>query len=118
MNCSKLQCKGVGRQTGLVGAVQAHRGACIGTYRRCADGACMWYAVTCLDMPVVDRPSAHSSSCRGGKVKTAGGLPAVVGTTRLSCGVGGWDGLGLWSQCILLWRSEDRRWSTHEGWHD
>ncbi|PKI72872.1 hypothetical protein CRG98_006740 [Punica granatum] len=55
---------------------------------------------------------------REGRVKTAGGLPAVVGTTRLSCGVGDRDGLGLWSQRILLWRSEDRGWSTCEGWHD
>ncbi|OWM66957.1 hypothetical protein CDL15_Pgr022313 [Punica granatum] len=30
--------------------------------------------------------SGHSKS-RHGKVKTAGGLPAKVGTTRLSCGV-------------------------------
>ncbi|OWM75304.1 hypothetical protein CDL15_Pgr012264 [Punica granatum] len=67
---------------------------------------------------LVDRPSGHGSSCRGGRVKTAGGLPAVVGTTRLSCGVGDRDGLGLWSQRILLWRSEDRGWSTCEGWHD
>ncbi|PKI66311.1 hypothetical protein CRG98_013273 [Punica granatum] len=40
----------------------------------------------------VDRPSGHNSSCYGGRVKTAGGLPAVVGTTRLSCGwVAGMD---------------------------
>ncbi|PKI56496.1 hypothetical protein CRG98_023134 [Punica granatum] len=110
--------QGVGKRTGLVGVVQAHRGACIGTHGRCVDGACMWHAVTRLDMPVVDRPSVHNSSCRGGRVKTAGGLPVVVGTTRLPCGVGGWDGLGLWSQRILLWRSEDRGWSTREGWHD
>ncbi|PKI69687.1 hypothetical protein CRG98_009958 [Punica granatum] len=32
--------------------------------------------------------SSHSTS-RHGEVKTAGGLPAKVGTTRLSCGVGG-----------------------------
>ncbi|PKI63568.1 hypothetical protein CRG98_016037 [Punica granatum] len=37
----------------------------------------------------VDWPSGHSSSCRGGRVKAASGLPAKVGTTRLSCGVGG-----------------------------
>ncbi|OWM89113.1 hypothetical protein CDL15_Pgr026276 [Punica granatum] len=39
----------------------------------------------------VDRPSGHSSSCRGGRVKAASGLPAKVGTTSLSCGVGGRD---------------------------
>ncbi|PKI49040.1 hypothetical protein CRG98_030627 [Punica granatum] len=39
----------------------------------------------------VDRPSGHGLSCRGGRVKTAGGLLAKVGTTRLSCGVGGRD---------------------------
>ncbi|PKI67601.1 hypothetical protein CRG98_012024 [Punica granatum] len=66
----------------------------------------------------VGRPSVHSSSCRGGRVKAASGLPAKVGTTCLSCGVGGRDGLGLWSQHISLWRSEDRGWSTCEGWHD
>ncbi|PKI74125.1 hypothetical protein CRG98_005480, partial [Punica granatum] len=66
----------------------------------------------------IDRPSGHSSSCRGGRVKAASGLPAKVGTTRLSCGVGGRDGLGFWSKHISLWRSEDRGWSTHEGWHD
>ncbi|PKI52241.1 hypothetical protein CRG98_027368, partial [Punica granatum] len=67
---------------------------------------------------VVDRPSGHSSSCRRGRVKAASGLPTKVGTTRLSCGVGGRDGLGFWSQHISLWRSEDLRWSTREGWHD
>ncbi|PKI48951.1 hypothetical protein CRG98_030649 [Punica granatum] len=67
---------------------------------------------------MVDLPSGHSSSCRGGRVKVASGLPAKVGTTRLSCGVGGRDGLGFWSQHISLWRSEDRGWSTREGWHD
>ncbi|PKI42337.1 hypothetical protein CRG98_037272 [Punica granatum] len=36
--------------------------------------------------PSVDRSSSHSSSCRGGRVKAASGLPAKVGTTRLSCG--------------------------------
>ncbi|OWM76968.1 hypothetical protein CDL15_Pgr011693 [Punica granatum] len=41
----------------------------------------------------VDWPSGNSSSCRGGRVKAASGLPAKVGTTRLSCGVGGQDGL-------------------------
>ncbi|PKI58100.1 hypothetical protein CRG98_021527 [Punica granatum] len=61
---------------------------------------------------VVDRPSGHGSSCLGGRVKTAGGLPAIVGTTRLSCGMGGRDGLGLLSQRISLWRSKDRGWST------
>ncbi|OWM71791.1 hypothetical protein CDL15_Pgr023270 [Punica granatum] len=66
----------------------------------------------------VDRPSGHSSSYRGGRVKAASGLPAKVGTTRLLCGVVGRDGLGFWSQYISLWRSEDRRWSTREGWHD
>ncbi|PKI74292.1 hypothetical protein CRG98_005317 [Punica granatum] len=60
----------------------------------------------------VDRPSGHGSSCCGGRAKaasglpakvgttrlscgTAGGLPAKVGTTRLSCGVGGRDGRPL-----------------------
>ncbi|OWM76863.1 hypothetical protein CDL15_Pgr019158 [Punica granatum] len=66
----------------------------------------------------VDRPSGHGSSCRGGRVKTTSGLPAMVGMTRLLCGMGGRDGLGLWSQRISLWRSEDRGWSTHKGWHD
>ncbi|PKI39016.1 hypothetical protein CRG98_040582 [Punica granatum] len=36
----------------------------------------------------------HSTSRRG-EVKTVGGLPAKVGTTRLSCGVGGRDGRPL-----------------------
>ncbi|PKI78951.1 hypothetical protein CRG98_000663 [Punica granatum] len=36
----------------------------------------------------------HSTS-RHGEVKTAGGLPTKVGTTPLSCGVGGWDGRPL-----------------------
>ncbi|OWM75147.1 hypothetical protein CDL15_Pgr012497 [Punica granatum] len=65
----------------------------------------------------MDSASGHSTS-RYGEVKTAGGLPAKVGTTRLSCGVGGRDGLGFGSQHISLWRSEDRGWSTREGWHD
>ncbi|OWM64703.1 hypothetical protein CDL15_Pgr017473 [Punica granatum] len=39
----------------------------------------------------MDSASGHSAS-RSGEVKTAGGLPAKVGTTRLSCGVGGRDG--------------------------
>ncbi|OWM75192.1 hypothetical protein CDL15_Pgr003898 [Punica granatum] len=38
--------------------------------------------------------SGHSTS-RHGEVKTAGGLPAKVGTTRLSCRVGGRDGRPL-----------------------
>ncbi|PKI43678.1 hypothetical protein CRG98_035931 [Punica granatum] len=38
---------------------------------------------------LVDRPSGHNSSCCRGRVKAASGLPAKVGTTRLSCGVGG-----------------------------
>ncbi|OWM85754.1 hypothetical protein CDL15_Pgr023687 [Punica granatum] len=38
--------------------------------------------------------------------------------TRLSCRVGGQDGIGFWSQRISLWRSEDRGWSTCEGWHN
>ncbi|PKI55401.1 hypothetical protein CRG98_024174 [Punica granatum] len=42
----------------------------------------------------VDRPSGHGSSCRDRRVKTAGGLPVVVGTTCLSFGMGGRDGLG------------------------
>ncbi|OWM75358.1 hypothetical protein CDL15_Pgr021074 [Punica granatum] len=25
---------------------------------------------------------------------------------------------GLWSQHVLPWRGEDRRWSTREGWHN
>ncbi|PKI55420.1 hypothetical protein CRG98_024193 [Punica granatum] len=99
---------GVGKRTSLVGIVQAHRGACIGTHMRCADGACMWYAVTHLYMLVVDRPLDHSSSCLGGRVKIVGGLLVMAVTTRLPCGVGGRDGLSLWSQRILLWRSEDR----------
>ncbi|OWM87703.1 hypothetical protein CDL15_Pgr027307 [Punica granatum] len=51
-------------------------------------------------------------------MKAVGGLPAKVGTTRLSCEVGGRDGLGFWSQHISLWRSEDRRWSTREARHN
>ncbi|PKI41836.1 hypothetical protein CRG98_037773 [Punica granatum] len=47
-----------------------------------------------------DRLSGHSSSCRGGRLKTVGGLPAMVCTTRLSCGVGGRDGFGLWSRHV------------------
>ncbi|OWM83045.1 hypothetical protein CDL15_Pgr005074 [Punica granatum] len=35
------------------------------------------------------------STFRHGEVKIAGGLPAKVGTTRLSCGVGGRDGRPL-----------------------
>ncbi|PKI49279.1 hypothetical protein CRG98_030322 [Punica granatum] len=38
---------------------------------------------------IVGRPSIHGSPCHGGRVKAAGGLPAKVGTTRLSCGVSG-----------------------------
>ncbi|OWM65529.1 hypothetical protein CDL15_Pgr023799 [Punica granatum] len=37
------------------------------------------------------QPSVHGSPCHGGRVKAAGDLPVKVGTTRLSCGVGGWD---------------------------
>ncbi|OWM78325.1 hypothetical protein CDL15_Pgr001046 [Punica granatum] len=39
---------------------------------------------TGLEPDAVERPSGHGSSCRGGKVKAASGLPAKVGTTRLS----------------------------------
>ncbi|PKI37496.1 hypothetical protein CRG98_042110 [Punica granatum] len=39
----------------------------------------------------VGRPLVHDSSCHGGRVKAAGALLAKVGTTRLSCGVGGRD---------------------------
>ncbi|PKI48649.1 hypothetical protein CRG98_030977 [Punica granatum] len=67
---------------------------------------------------VVGRPSVHSSPCHGGRVKAAGGLPAKVSTTRRSCEVGGRDGLSFWSQRISPWRSENRGWSTREGWHD
>ncbi|PKI70816.1 hypothetical protein CRG98_008783 [Punica granatum] len=42
----------------------------------------------------MDSASGHSIS-RYGEVKTAGGLPAKVGTTRLSCGVGGRAGRPL-----------------------
>ncbi|OWM82771.1 hypothetical protein CDL15_Pgr008652 [Punica granatum] len=42
----------------------------------------------------MDSASGHSTS-RYGEVKTAGGLPAKVGTTRLSYGVGGRDGRPL-----------------------
>ncbi|OWM84374.1 hypothetical protein CDL15_Pgr021050 [Punica granatum] len=65
----------------------------------------------------MDSASGQSAS-RYGEVKTASGLPAKVGTTRLSWGVGGRDGLGFRSQHISLWRSEDRKWSTREGWHN
>ncbi|PKI48818.1 hypothetical protein CRG98_030795, partial [Punica granatum] len=50
-------------------------------------------------------------------MKAAGGRPVKVGTTSLSCGVGGREGLGFWSQHISLWRSEDRGWSTRESPH-
>ncbi|PKI69605.1 hypothetical protein CRG98_010018 [Punica granatum] len=40
-------------------------------------------------------PLIHGSPCHGGRVKTAGGLPTKVDTTRLSCGVGGQDGRPL-----------------------
>ncbi|PKI48883.1 hypothetical protein CRG98_030731 [Punica granatum] len=43
----------------------------------------------------VDRPSGQGSSCRGGRVKAASGLPAKVGMTRRLCGVGGRDGRPL-----------------------
>ncbi|PKI49105.1 hypothetical protein CRG98_030504 [Punica granatum] len=43
----------------------------------------------------VDRPSGHRSSCRRGRVKDVSGLSAKVGTTRLSCGVGGRAGRPL-----------------------
>ncbi|PKI70902.1 hypothetical protein CRG98_008697 [Punica granatum] len=36
-------------------------------------------------------PSVHGSPYHGRRVKAAGGLPVKVGTTRLSCEVGGWD---------------------------
>ncbi|OWM72492.1 hypothetical protein CDL15_Pgr013847 [Punica granatum] len=42
----------------------------------------------------MDSASGPSAS-RYGEVKTAGGLPAKVGITRLSCGVGGQDGRPL-----------------------
>ncbi|PKI61485.1 hypothetical protein CRG98_018122 [Punica granatum] len=42
----------------------------------------------------MDSSSGHNIS-RYGEVKIAGGLPAKVGTTRLSCGVGGRDGRPL-----------------------
>ncbi|PKI67460.1 hypothetical protein CRG98_012044 [Punica granatum] len=42
----------------------------------------------------MDSASGHRAS-RHGEVKTAGGLPAKVGTTRLSYGVGGRDGRPL-----------------------
>ncbi|PKI73201.1 hypothetical protein CRG98_006399 [Punica granatum] len=58
--------------------------------------------------------SGHSTS-RHGEVKTAGGLPSKVGTTRLSCGVGGRDGRPLH---VSPWRGEDRGWFTLEGWHN
>ncbi|PKI49911.1 hypothetical protein CRG98_029695 [Punica granatum] len=66
----------------------------------------------------VGRPLVPSSPCHGGRVKAASGLPVKVGTTLPSRGVGGRDGLGLWSQRISQWRSEDHGGSTREGWHD
>ncbi|OWM72757.1 hypothetical protein CDL15_Pgr024809 [Punica granatum] len=45
----------------------------------------------------------HSTS-RHGEVKTAGGLPAKVGTIRLSCGVGGRDGRPLVIACLAMER--------------
>ncbi|PKI56812.1 hypothetical protein CRG98_022770 [Punica granatum] len=42
----------------------------------------------------MDSASGHSAS-HYGEVKTAGGLPAKVSTTLLSCGVGGLDGRPL-----------------------
>ncbi|PKI73401.1 hypothetical protein CRG98_006171 [Punica granatum] len=72
--------------------------------------------------------ASGQSTSRHGEVKTAGGLPAKVGTTRLSCGVGGRDGQplvrarlameSLWSEHVSPWRGEDRGWSTREGWHN
>ncbi|PKI59958.1 hypothetical protein CRG98_019652 [Punica granatum] len=82
--------------------------------------------------------SGHSTSCHG-EVKTAGGLPAKVGTTRLSCEVGGRDGQPLDGRPLVtrlscgvgdrdgqplviarlaMERGEDRRWSTREDWHN
>ncbi|PKI45861.1 hypothetical protein CRG98_033746 [Punica granatum] len=81
----------------------------IGKCKRCKSKVSPWK---------VGRPLVHSSPCHGVRVKAAGGLPAKVGTTRRSCGVGGRDGLGFWSQRISPWRSENRWWSTREGWHD
>ncbi|PKI78487.1 hypothetical protein CRG98_001127 [Punica granatum] len=50
-------------------------------------------------------------------VNAAGGLPAKVDTTRISCGwVVGMD--GLWSRHVSPWRGEDCGWSAHESWHD
>ncbi|PKI47011.1 hypothetical protein CRG98_032596 [Punica granatum] len=48
--------------------------------------------------------SVHNSPCHGGRVKTAGGLPAKVGTTRRSCGVGGRDGRPLVIACLAMER--------------
>ncbi|OWM72689.1 hypothetical protein CDL15_Pgr009146 [Punica granatum] len=45
----------------------------------------------------------HSMS-RHGEVKTVGGLPAKVGTTRRSCGVGGWDVRPLVIACLAMER--------------
>ncbi|PKI70721.1 hypothetical protein CRG98_008954 [Punica granatum] len=52
----------------------------------------------------VGRPLVHGSPCHGGKVKAAGGLPAKVGTTRLSYRVGGRDGQPLVTARLALER--------------
>ncbi|PKI65001.1 hypothetical protein CRG98_014586 [Punica granatum] len=53
----------------------------------------------------MDSASSHSAS-RYGEVKTAGGLLAKVGTTRLSYGVGGQDG---WPLVIARLAMESKR---------
>ncbi|PKI49666.1 hypothetical protein CRG98_029911 [Punica granatum] len=53
-------------------------------------------------------PLVHSSPCHGGSVNAAGGLPAKVGTTRLSCGVGGWDEQPLVTARLAMERSKPR----------
>ncbi|PKI49430.1 hypothetical protein CRG98_030162 [Punica granatum] len=51
------------------------------------------------------------------EVKTAGGLPTKVGTTRLLYGVGGRSGRPC-SRRASPWKGEYHGWSIHEGGHD
>ncbi|PKI64280.1 hypothetical protein CRG98_015320 [Punica granatum] len=82
-----------GKRTGLVSIVRTRREMCIGTLSLHA-----WASV--------GRHSVHGSPCHGGRVKAAGDLPAKVGTTRLSCGVGGRDERPLVTTRLVMekWR--------------
>ncbi|PKI77708.1 hypothetical protein CRG98_001892 [Punica granatum] len=102
MNYSGFQCKSVGKRTGLVGVVRAHQETCIDTLsmhmrgvtrRLCASDHAVMFSVSKKLVSVsltwegwvagMDSASGHSTS-RNGEVNTASGLPANVGTTRLS----------------------------------